>query len=812
MTSQTIMTTGFALRLIHRGLAFAVVLALSACGGDNPSMTQSGSQSRTAASVVKAELSDVSVSGLEKISEVRVSRTVYDYSFRVKVHNTGVAQTNVALTVTAAGPGTSIVVPTAHVADLPANSVKTSSDTVTLRHDRSLPFDPTRLTWRIETSEVPNEVARGNLSWTSGSLIKVPTTAPRLTGTTISIPANAAIDDVQVQVGFENNPPAPFRPEAQAAQAKAVSPTLVVKVANGGPSNFNAPVTITMPYDLTAAGGLPPAVMYWDETAQRYRATSVIAVDRTAGTVTFRTSHFSRFIAVVVDTLRAAIPSVDTGFRMGTDSILHINFGSYEYGGHCAAFASMSSYYYSLKKSMPLYTLSQQGELNQQYDDEETRTALALTYSLIARKWSSVASSIVIPKATDTGLLMIASMIITGDPLHLVMHTGSDGGHSVTAFAYDIANARFRIYDSNFPGTETSFTWNPISGFGTYSRAASYSEAMFDYIGYASDDTFGAPAQFQSIVSKWETKSLKDYFSNLQIEDSDGIVKPLTYGSAISTKLPYQDNQLLKGKFIRPVASVNPVYLHIYRDGVAPTAGIPIAANGEFTINFPQKLDKKIDITLIVSEHARSINDGFSAFGKFTVEADGKGFFINFGFETGDLTGWNSLTTLRGFGQTFTPTKATIMNVGFDPIARDIPTVVFGKHSLRVNDSTPNYHTTLVSQKATVPLSGNPQLLFKWAAVLEDPQHSPTDQPYVDVVVQNVSKGIEIYRRRYYTSDPSFTGWQNYSGGAWKAIPWQSVTLTGLGVYAGDEILLRIDGADCSLGGHGGYVYIDAEE
>ncbi len=160
----------------------------------------------------------------------------------------------------------------------------------------------------------------------------------------------------------------------------------------------------------------------------------------------------------------------------------------------------------------------------------------------------------------------------------------------------------------------------------------------------------------------------------------------------------------------------------------------------------------------------------------------------------------------------WTPTKIYVVDVGFDPIASDIPTVQFGSHSVQINDSDPNYHTTFIQQTATVPTTGNPQLNFKWAAVLEDPQHSPADQPYIDVAVANLTKGIDLYRKRFYTSDPSFGGWNSYQGGQWKAIPWQSVLLTGLSTYAGDQIQLRVDGADCNLGGHGGYVYLDGEE
>ncbi|MES3022547.1 MAG: hypothetical protein V4857_13285 [Pseudomonadota bacterium] len=664
-------------------------------------------------------------------------------------------------------------------------------------------------------SEVANEVARAAFSASAGAVLTVPASAAGMQGVRVEIPADAAIDDIEVQVGYEDALPGPFRAEAVAAQATAVSKTLVLKVAKGGPTSFNQVVTVSMPYDVAAAGDLPPAVAYWDPEAKLYRAVSVVGIDRAKGTVTFRTAHFSKFMAFVVKALGLDMPSVDTGFRTGADSVLHPNFGSYAHGGHCAAFASISTHYYSLARSTRLYPFAQEGALEQPVDDEITRTAMAMTYALLVNKWNSVASSLVIPSKTDTGKLMIAQMILTGHPLHLVMHSGNDaGGHSVTAFAYDAPNARFRIYDSNFPKNEVTFDWNALTGFGTYSRAAAYPATMFDNIGYTSDGTFGAPAQFQKIISDWEGGKLKDYFANLEVTDDKGAAKPLIYASAVNVQVPYLDNQSVSGKFSRPAGSTKPVYLHVYYDGKPQTAAAPaIDAAGNFILKFPTKLEKKIDVMLLVSEHPRSTVTGFSSFGKFTVQPEGKNFFLNFGFETGDMTGWTSQTRLLSTGELSEPDKFAAVGVGFDPIATDLPTAVFGKHAALVNDATPGYHATYLTQKATVPAaSSNPQLVFQWAAVLEDPQHTMTDQPYVDVVVRNITKGTDLYRRRFFTSDAAFTGWKEYKGGAWKAIPWQPVLLTGLAPYAGDEIELRITGADCALGGHGGYVYLDGEE
>ncbi|TDM05408.1 MAG: hypothetical protein C4K60_11515 [Ideonella sp. MAG2] len=63
----------------------------------------------------------------------------------------------------------------------------------------------------------------------------------------------------------------------------------------------------------------------------------------------------------------------------------------------------------------------------------------------------------------------------------------------------------------------------------------------------------------------------------------------------------------------------------------------------------------------------------------------------------------------------------------------------------------------------------------------------------------------------YYTNDPTYTGWKPYQSGSWKAIPWQLVDLP-VANHAGDTLVITVEAADCALGGHGGYVYLDAEE
>lgn len=83
------------------------------------------------------------------VSEKRVSRTVFDYTYKVTVKNDTNALTDVVAQAQAAGAGTTILDGTATLASLAANATEVSSDTVIFRHDRTKPFRRDLLVWSI---------------------------------------------------------------------------------------------------------------------------------------------------------------------------------------------------------------------------------------------------------------------------------------------------------------------------------------------------------------------------------------------------------------------------------------------------------------------------------------------------------------------------------------------------------------------------------------------------------------------------------------------------------------------------------------
>ena len=137
-------------------LALVGLATLASCGGGNQPASNSNSATddrRSALAVASgAEIETIKpqVVSIEKISEVRVNRTAYDYKFKVVIKNGVDAATKVVARVVATGNGTSIVDGSVDAGQLSALAQTTPADTITLRHDRLVPFEPGSLRWQFE--------------------------------------------------------------------------------------------------------------------------------------------------------------------------------------------------------------------------------------------------------------------------------------------------------------------------------------------------------------------------------------------------------------------------------------------------------------------------------------------------------------------------------------------------------------------------------------------------------------------------------------------------------------------------------------
>lgn len=94
------------------------------------------------------------VTGMQLLSEKRVSRTVFDYTYRITIQNDTIVRQDVVAHLATAGKGTSIVDGDVSVGRLAPNQQVSPDDTVTLRQDRLVPFDQAALTWTFSGHDV----------------------------------------------------------------------------------------------------------------------------------------------------------------------------------------------------------------------------------------------------------------------------------------------------------------------------------------------------------------------------------------------------------------------------------------------------------------------------------------------------------------------------------------------------------------------------------------------------------------------------------------------------------------------------------
>lgn len=124
----------------------AITLAglLSACGGGREEAGTAGERRQVLAATAEPVFTVVR---LNKVSETRVGRSAYEYAFAVTFRNAGAARTNITATLTAVGPGTVIVDGSVVISTVGAGLETTPADTITVRHDRSVPFAVAALAW-----------------------------------------------------------------------------------------------------------------------------------------------------------------------------------------------------------------------------------------------------------------------------------------------------------------------------------------------------------------------------------------------------------------------------------------------------------------------------------------------------------------------------------------------------------------------------------------------------------------------------------------------------------------------------------------
>jgi len=102
-----------------------------------------------------AVAADLSVTGINQISQVRFGRNLYDYTYTINVTNSGPAHTNVIATVTSSAAATTILQGQVVLGNVASGASLTSTATFKFRQDRTFLFDPTALHWQFTYDQPP---------------------------------------------------------------------------------------------------------------------------------------------------------------------------------------------------------------------------------------------------------------------------------------------------------------------------------------------------------------------------------------------------------------------------------------------------------------------------------------------------------------------------------------------------------------------------------------------------------------------------------------------------------------------------------
>ena len=209
---------------------------------------------------------------------------------------------------------------------------------------------------------------------------------------------------------------------------------------------------------------------------------------------------------------------------------------------------------------------------------------------------------------------------------------------------------------------------------------------------------------------------------------------------------------------------------------------------------------------------------------------DSHAIFVNGDFENQTVAGWTKRFGLNP-GLTGAPPfqvtdvrfsgggveKVTVVDGRFDPRAPQLVLPRQGNFSAKVNDDDNGAHINEISQKGVIaetdrdPGDGKLHVRFSYAAVLEDPGHEPTGQPYFFVEIKDLTKGQTLYYDFAFANQPGRVFYTTiYKGSKWVSTPFIDVDLEVPDSSLGNELQIRVVGADCAHSGHGGYVYVDA--
>lgn len=194
----------------------------------------------------------------------------------------------------------------------------------------------------------------------------------------------------------------------------------------------------------------------------------------------------------------------------------------------------------------------------------------------------------------------------------------------------------------------------------------------------------------------------------------------------------------------------------------------------------------------------------------------------NSGFENNNFTGWETFTgsvtpnfggiNLASFTQTLSPLQHNIVNNSSVDFYGNFSVTNCGKKAAMVGNISGGLKSSMIKYTFNVN-SVNANFSFRYAMVLQDPDaHTHNQKPFFQYLIlkgdrsyyTNINQIIGTRKIIADRNNPFFT----YTANDYVYKDW-STECVDLSSYIGQEVTILFITADCALGGHGGYAYVD---
>ena len=658
-------------------------------------------------------------------------------------------------------------------------------------------------------------------------------------GFKIAIPSQDSVcQDTTLTIIQESVPPA-----AVPAPALQVSQIFNITTDIGYP--FKKPATVTLPYDTSSlSAGDVPVPFYWDPSYGQWVANGIKNFDPVAKEVTFTTLLPGRYMVMAIPSLATSLATTTVGFTYNVDGWFQPNQGVFDLpGGSSFGMSAFASWYFRDRKSnnssTGLYSLFRQGPIAS--DDVSAKALISRLANGTMESWSGIVDQSTY-QLTDnqTGLALITALKVTGQPQIFLMGDArpvQSNALAAVLHSYDNTTKKFHLMDPNYPGTDLTITWDPAAttnGWTAYDRAIGYFPTFTQYAmeGHTSIHRL---VDYERAFQGANTYFPDPPYATITPAHVGNLVSPVFNGTTL--QVADASSVTIDGSIVNGDETATHIYWS--QNGNARTA-VPLSGtNFTFSVG---ALEDPYGTRIMLETTPNPCDPTFSHSGflEFIVKDQAlKAWFTNSCFEQGlqgdgyTPTGWiteqgsnlsvmypatatwNAQGVMNSYAPSFTApsTGSALVGVGNDPTCTTtpLPKVLDGTAAFRVNHIGSGANISRAYQVVTVPTSvAHPQLSFYWSAVLENAGHVPAQQPYADILIQDVTDPLNVAKVYYFhvaAQDPTYPGWQ--TNGGWGAIPWQKVSLPDLTTLKGHKLKITVTAADCTQSGHGGYVYLD---